>query len=163
MIQLLATRPSEETADAAAPLQETLVELMDLRLQAEQAHWASAGKGSKGIHVFLDQLIDQYHAWHDDLIERLGAIGASSDGRLSTVAAATPLELLPAGELSDRDVVTFFDEKIGREADRVRARLEPVEAVDPVSRDLLAGIARWLDTQGVILSASLAARRRRAG
>jgi hypothetical protein len=65
---------------------------------------------------------------------------ASPEGRIAILAAATSLELLPAGKLRDQDVVEFFDEKVALVADSVRARLEPV------SRDLLVGMVGGPDT-----------------
>ena len=48
-----ATRPAPSTADA---LQATLVELIDLSLQAKQAHWNVVGPAFKPVHEFLDEL-----------------------------------------------------------------------------------------------------------
>jgi starvation-inducible DNA-binding protein len=147
MTQLLATRPTGETAKVAKPLQETLVELIDLSLQAKQAHWNVVGPSFKAIHLFLDELTDQYRDWYDEVAERLAAIGVSPDGRIATVAAGTPLEPLPDGQLRDQDVLALFDELVTLVADRVRASLEPVGAHDLVSQDLLVGIAGGLDKQ----------------
>ena len=147
MTQLLATRPTGETAKVAKPLQETLVELIDLSLQAKQAHWNVVGPSFKAIHLFLDELTDQYRDWYDEAAERLAAIGVSPDGRTATVAAGTLLEPLPAGQLRDADVLAFFETRVTQVADRLRARLDPVGAHDLVSQDLLVGIAHGLDKQ----------------
>ena len=71
----------------------------------------------------------------------------SSVRHIATRAAATPLELLPAGDLGDHEVTEFFDYSIGRVADHVRTRLETAGTADPSSQDLLAGIAEELDGQ----------------
>jgi len=97
MTQLLQTDPTGDTAEVAKALQATLVELIDLSLQAKQAHWNVVGPSFKAIHLFLDELTDQYRDWYDEAAERLAAIGVSPDGRTATVAAGTPLEPLPAG------------------------------------------------------------------
>jgi starvation-inducible DNA-binding protein len=119
-------RPTEETAKAAESLQATLVELIDLSLQAKQAHWNLVGPSFGPIHLFLDELTDQYRDWYDEVAERLAAIGVSADGRIATVSAGTPLEPLPAGQLRDQD---------------------PIGAHDLVSQDLLASIGLGLDEQ----------------
>jgi len=147
MTQLLATRPTGNKAKVAEPLQATLVELVDLSLQAKQAHWNVVGPSFKAIHLFLDELTDQYRDWYDEVAERLAAIGVSPDGRIATVAAGTPLEPLPDGQLRDQDVLALFDELVTLVADRVRAGLEPVGAHDLVSQDLLVGIVGGLDKQ----------------
>ena len=140
-------RLTEETSKAAESLQATLVELIDLSLQAKQAHWNLVGPSFGPIHLFLDELTDQYRDWYDEVAERLAAIGVSADGRIATVSAGTPLEPLPAGQLRDQDVLAFFDARITLLADRVRARLDPIGAHDGVSQDLLASIVLGLDEQ----------------
>ena len=145
--QLPATDPTGEAAQVAESLQATLVELIDLSLHAKQAHWNLVGPSFGPIHLFLDELTDQYRDWYDEVAERLAAIGVSADGRIATVSAGTPLEPLPAGQLRDQDVLAFFDARGTLVADRVRARLDPIGAHDLVSQDLLASIGLGLDEQ----------------
>jgi starvation-inducible DNA-binding protein len=149
---LLPTRSTGD-AKAAESLQATLVELIDLSLQAKQAHWNLVGPSFGPIHLLLDELTDQYRDWYDEVAERLVASGVSADGRIATVSAGTPLEPLPAGQLRDQDVLAFFDAWVTLLADRVRARLDPIGAHDVVSRDLLASIVLGLDEQRLMLRA----------
>src|SRR5450759_3887627 len=127
MMQLLETHPTGETAKSAEPLQATLVELIDLSLQTKQAHWNVVGPSFKAIHLFLDELTDQYRDWYDEVAERLPAIGVSPDGR--------------------------FETRVTLVADRVRARLDPLGAHDLVSQDLLVGILHGLEKQRWMLRA----------
>ncbi len=153
MTQLLQTNPTGETAELAAPLQATLVELIDLSLQAKQAHWNVVGPGFRGIHLFLDELTDQFRDWYDEVAERLAAIGVSPDGRIASVAAGSPLEPLPAGQIRDQDVLALFDARLKLVADRVRGRLDPVGALDLASQDILVGIVQGLDKRGWMVRA----------
>ena len=153
MTQLLQTNPTGKTAAVAAPLQATLAELIDLSLQAKQAHWNIVGPGFRGIHLFLDEMTDQYRDWYDEVAERLAAIGVSPDGRIASVAAGSPLEALPAGQIKDQDVLALFDARLTLVADRVRARLDPLGEHDLVSQDLLVGIVHGLDKQRWMLRA----------
>jgi starvation-inducible DNA-binding protein len=142
-----------ETAEVAGSLQATLVELIDLSLQAKQAHWNVVGPGFRGIHLFLDELTDQLRDWYDEVAERLAAIGVSPDGRLARVAAETPLETLPAGQIKDQEVLALFDARLALVAGRVRGRLDPVGANDLASQDILVGIVQGLDKQDWMLRA----------
>jgi starvation-inducible DNA-binding protein len=155
MIPLLETSPAEATAEAASPLEETLVDILDLSLQAEQVHWSVNRSGSKRVHGLLDDLLAQNRRWQERLSARLGD---PSKDRLVSLAATTPLEFLPAGQLRDQDVVAFLDGRFTAVAERVRARLEPAGVHDPAARDLLAAIADGLDRQGWMLRAYLEAR-----
>jgi starvation-inducible DNA-binding protein len=153
MTQLLTTSPTGDTGKVAAPLQATLVELIDLSLQAKQAHWNIVGPGFGGIHLFLDKLTDQFRDWYDEVAERLAAIGVSPDGRTATVAASSSLEPLAAGQIRDQEVLALFDARLRLVADRIRARLEPVGEHDLVSQDLLIGIVQGLEKQDWMLRA----------
>ena len=155
MYLLLEHTTTQATAASVSPLEETLIDLLDLSLQAEQARRRFPGPGFRGIHLCLGQLVEQYRDWREEVVARLGTIGASSNGRIAALAAARPLELLPAGKLEDRDVIRFFDDRIAFLVGRVRAGLDTLGDRDQVSRDLLAGIAGWLEMQGVFLRAHL--------
>ena len=155
----LVTDQTEESAASVTPLEATLVDLLDLSIQAEQAHWALTGPGARGIHLCLNQLVDQYRDWHEEVVARLGDLGASTNGRIAALAAATPLELLPEGRLSDRAVVAFFLERIDRLVARVRARVAVLGDRDPVSHGLLVAIDAWLEMQAVFLRAQPSYRR----
>lgn len=156
MVQLLETRPAGDVSKTAEPLQATLVEMIDLSLQAKQAHWNVVGPSFRSIHLFLDEMTDQYRGWYDEVAERLAAIGVSPDGRTATLAAAAAIEPMPAGQLRDTDVVTLFDRRVSVVADRIRARLEPVGEHDLASQDILMGILEGLDKQRWMLRAHLA-------
>ena len=145
--------PGSATAAPPAILQATLIELIDLSLQAKQAHWNVVGPAFKAVHLFLDELTDQYRDWYDEVAERMTAIGAAPDGRSGTVSAGSPLEPLPAGQLRDADVLAAFDARVTLVADRVRGRLEPLGAEDPVSQDILTGILQGLEKQRWMLRA----------
>jgi starvation-inducible DNA-binding protein len=156
MPQLLQTNPSGQDVEVAGPLQATLVELIDLSLQAKQAHWNVVGQGFKGIHLFLDELTDEYRDWYDEVAERLAAIGVSPDGRTATVAATTTLRPLPEGQLQVKDVLASFDERVTHVADGVRTRLDLVGAHDLGSQDVLIGVLNGLEKQRWMLRAHLA-------
>jgi starvation-inducible DNA-binding protein len=151
MTRALNTVPRAEVAS----LEEAVVELIDLSIQAEQAHWTIAGRGSKSLQLFLNQLIDQASGWHDEVAQRLGITCTSAVRHIATRAAATPLELLPTGDLGDHDVAKFFDHSIGSVADRMRSRLDPLGKADPATQDLLRRIIDGLDQQVLMLRGKL--------
>jgi starvation-inducible DNA-binding protein len=153
--QLLETHASGEAAVTAEALQTTLIELIDLSLQAKQAHWNVVGPAFQAVHLFLDTLTDEYRLWYDEVAERLSAIGVSPDGRIATLGASK-IEQLPAGQLRDQDILGFFDKRIGAVASRIRTTLGPVGDHDLVSQGILLTIAQGLDKQRWMLRAHLA-------
>ncbi len=162
MTLLLETPMLAEAAHPALPIEETLVELLDLRLQAEHAHWRFDGTDAKWIHRFLDGLILQYRDWHHEVAAHLAVMCPSAELHVETIAAVTPLKLLPEGQLSGRDAVEFFGERVERVCNRVRARAEAIESQDPASGQLLDEIACELGDHGGMLRENLASRQRLA-
>ena len=145
--------PTRRATAVTRLLQDTLVELIDLSLQAKQAHWTVVGPGFRPLHVFLDELALQFRDWYDDVAERLVALEVAPDGRAPTVSATTPLDQLPLGPLTDRTVVMLFGERLTVVGDRVRERAAEIGDADLASQDLLVEVLRGLDKQRWMLRA----------
>jgi starvation-inducible DNA-binding protein len=131
----------------AVELQGMLVDLLDLTLIGKHAHWNIEGSHFRSLHHELDELVEDWRALSDEVAERAVTIGASPDGQVETIAGATELEPLPAGHLSDRQVVKAIADRLAGAAARTRQRLERVGADDPVTFDLLVGVAGKLEKQ----------------
>ena len=155
MAQLLQTRASGDDAVVAGALQMTLVELIDLSLQAKQAHWNVVGPSFQAVHLFLDTLTDEYRLAYDEVAERLAAIGVSPDGRIATLSSSK-IEQLPGGQLRDQDILDFFDKRIAGAADRIRSTIVPVGDRDLISQGMLMTIVQALDKQHWMLRANRA-------
>ena len=153
MIQAPARESTASPIDHAAELQATLAELIDLSLQAKQAHWNVVGPSFKPVHEFLDELTAEYRDWYDMVAERLTAIGRSPDGRSATVAGSTPLPALPAGPIADQAALAAFDERVTLVAASVRRRAEGLADLDLATQDLLIEILRGLEKQRWMLRA----------
>jgi starvation-inducible DNA-binding protein len=141
------------TSTTVGALQDSLVELIDLALQAKQSHWNVTGPAFKPLHEFLDEMTVEYRGWYDEVAERITALGGTPDGRATTVAAHTPLGQLPEGSLRDAELIPLFLERVETVASRIRERLEPVGESDLVTQDLLIGIVHGLDKQAWMLRA----------
>ena len=156
MTQALKPDYEVETLDEAQSLQATLVELIDLSLQAKQAHWNVVGPAFKPVHEFLDELTDAYRGWYDDVAERLTAIGVAPDGRVATVGETTTLERRDRRPDPRRiAVLTAMDRRVTMLAAQVRDAREPT-GEDLATQDLLIEILRGLEKQRWMIRAHLA-------
>ena len=153
MTQILDRPTAGSATDQATLLQQTLVELLELSLQAKQAHWNVVGPTFKPIHEFLDEMTDQYRGWYDDVAERLTAIGVAPDGRSQTIATALTFESLPTGALYTNIVGPLFDERISSLAARLHQRAADIGDTDLASQDLLVEILRGVEKQRWMLRA----------
>ncbi|WP_454301632.1 Dps family protein [Salana multivorans] len=136
-----------------ASLQQALVDLVDLSLQAKQAHWNVYGPQFRSVHLQLDEIVAELRLWSDDVAERLAALGEHPDGRAATVASTSAVEAYEAGSVASDKVVRQFAERLGTAADRIEGELPQLE-VDLPTQDLLTGIAFGLRKQAWMFNAS---------
>lgn len=133
--------------EVAKDLQATLVDLIDLALQAKQAHWNVTGSNFRSVHLQLDEMMTEYRAWSDLVAEREVAIGMSADGRAASVAGASVLPAFPDGTVDDRQVVELFVERLETAAGAFRERMNRLGETDPVSEDILIQILAGIEKQ----------------
>ena len=146
------------TNRVGADLQDTLVELIDLALQAKQAHWNVTGPVFLPLHEQLDALSAHLHAAADEVAERAVTIGYPPDGRSTTVALESPLPEMRDGLLADHAVVDLIVKALDIVTERVPARIERLAQLDPASEDLMIGVLRGLDKQRWMFEAQGAGR-----
>ncbi|MFI0368341.1 DNA starvation/stationary phase protection protein [Actinomadura sp. 1N219] len=132
---------------AGDALQGSLIDLIDLSLLAKQAHWNLTGRNFKVVHEHLDEIVALARGGQDDVAERAVAIGVNPDGRARTVADRTRLPQLEAGYLDDDKVVAAVTDVLAQIIARFRERITVTDEPDPVTQDLLIGIARELEKQ----------------
>lgn len=147
--------PDDQRKLVAEELQATLIELLDLTLQAKQAHWTVVGPRFRPLHLQLDEMVEAYRAWTDRVAERMSAVGIWPDGRVRTVTEGTPFAEVPEGAIEDDEVVRLFVERVGEAAGRVRRRVERLE-VDLVSQEVLLEVLSGLEEQLWMLQAQQA-------
>ena len=131
------------TSTLATDLQDTLVELIDLSLQAKHYHWNVTGQEFRGVHLHLDEITDAVRLWYDDVAERLATLDVAPDGRLSTVASATPLASPTAGWQPDAEAVAAMQQRLEEVAARINTRAGAIED-DLVTQGILLEISGGL-------------------
>lgn len=121
----------------SAHLQQVLVDMIELHLQAKQAHWNVVGTNFRDLHLQLDELVDFAREGSDTIAERLRALDAAADGRSDTVAATTTLPTFPAYERSTADVVDLIAIRIYAAVETLRDVHDAVDEEDPTTADIL--------------------------
>jgi starvation-inducible DNA-binding protein len=121
----------------AADLQHILVDLIELHLQAKQAHWNVIGSNFRDLHLQLDELVDAAREGSDTIAERMRALDAVPDGRSDTVAATTSLPQFPADELNTAEVVELITTRTYATVETFRTVHDAVDAEDPSTADIL--------------------------
>ncbi len=147
--------PADQQA-VAERLQPLVVDLVELGLTGKQLHWNVVGDRFKSVHEHLDELVDQYRLWSDDVAERLTSIGVAPDGRVQRVAGDSPEDPAPESWTHQTEVIEVMANRVEAVARRTRARLEGLGDTDVASEDLLIEILDGLEMQLWMLSAQLA-------
>jgi starvation-inducible DNA-binding protein len=128
-------------------LQPMLVDMIDLQITGKQLHWNVVGDNFKTVHEHLDEVVDEYRTWADDLAERMTSLGIAPDGRIQRVAGDSPADPAPEGWTHQTDVVAEITDRIEVVAKATRKRLEGLGDVDLASEDLLIEILNGLEMQ----------------
>ncbi|MCS7468796.1 DNA starvation/stationary phase protection protein [Stieleria sp. ICT_E10.1] len=124
-----------------ALLQHNLVNLVDLALLMKQAHWNVFGPNFRSIHLQLDEIIATVRDSSDEVAERIAALGVAADGRSCTVAADSDLTDYPREFVDVKQSIALVADATKTTIDSLRAAIEKLGDLDPVSEDLLIAIA----------------------
>lgn len=126
-------------------LEGALIDLIDLTLQAKQAHWNLLGRHFRSLHLQLDDVVASARAHSDTVAERAIALGVNPDGRVQTVAERTELTPLEAGYIQDDKAVAAFVERLSAVVGRMRKRVQETADPDPVTQDILITVTADLE------------------
>jgi starvation-inducible DNA-binding protein len=140
----------------AAYLDDMLVDLVTLSLNAKQAHWHVTGPAFLPVHEQLDVLATDVRDWADAVAERSITLGVPVDGRPSAIGATNALKELPYGFLTDVEAVSEIGHQVADVADRIRGRLDFLGETDPLTQDLAIEVARGLEKHLWMLRAQVA-------
>jgi starvation-inducible DNA-binding protein len=145
---------TEARLAAGRELQELLVDLVDLSLQAKQAHWNLIGGRFRSIHQQMDDLASTARDRSDQVAERLLALGVTADGRAATVARDSRLSPFPEGRIEDKQAIELMIERLLEAVHSARRRLGLLGENDPVSQDLVIEIIADLEKHLWMLQAT---------
>lgn len=126
-------------------LEGALIDLIDLSLQAKQAHWNLIGRHFRSLHLQLDDVVASARTHSDTVAERAITLGVNPDGRVQTVAERTELTPLEAGYLQDDKAVAAFVERLSAIVGRMRKRVQETADPDPVTQDILITVTADLE------------------
>lgn len=130
------------TGDA---LQGAVVDLVDLSLQAKQAHWNITGRNFRSLHLHLDEVVSVARAHTDTCAERAVAIGVTPDGRATTVSEQAKAPRVDPGWVQDDKVIAAFVDILASIGERFRERIRETTETDPVTENILEEIVQDIE------------------
>ncbi|MFD3454955.1 Dps family protein [Streptomyces sp. NPDC058691] len=139
------TLSEEARTTVGEALQHTVADLIDLSLVAKQVHWNVYGPRFRSVHLQLDDVVTTARTYADTVAERSAAIGVPPDGRAGTVARSSLVDEVHDGWIQDAKVVDVMIAALEAVIRRVRDGIESTGKADPVSQDILIGLAAELE------------------
>ena len=138
--------PAEKRSFLAQLLNERLADLIDLQLQAKQAHWNVKGPNFIALHKLFDDVAEEVEEYIDTAAERVVALGGTAEGTVAVVGQRTKLPAYPLDITNGRDHVEAFSTALAAAGKAVRAAIDrATELGDADTSDLLTGVSRGLD------------------
>lgn len=138
--------PVAQRERLASLLNDRLADLIDLGLQAKQAHWNVKGPQFIALHELFDGVAEEAQGFIDDVAERIVALGGTADGTVGGVAKRTKLPAYSTTISAGRDHVNALSTALATVGKSVRAAIDQsTELGDADTADLFTGISRDID------------------
>lgn len=138
--------PAESRSAVADLLNERLADLIDLQLQAKQAHWNVKGPHFIGLHELFDSVAEALEGSVDEIAERITSLGGIAEGTVGAVGKRTALAAYSLKLKAGRDHVEALSTAIALAGKLVRESIDKADGLDDAdTADLLTGVSRLLD------------------
>ena len=137
---------AEKRTALAQILNERLADLIDLGLQAKQAHWNVKGPTFIALHELFDGVAEETEEFVDTVAERIVALGGIAEGTVGVVGKRTKLPAYPVNITSGRDHVEALSTALATVGKSVRAAIDrATELGDADTADLFTEVSRGID------------------
>jgi starvation-inducible DNA-binding protein len=123
-----------------------LADVIDLELQAKQAHWNVKGPNFMGLHELFDTVAASAATFKDGIAERAVMLGGVAVGTAQAVVERTTLPPYPANAQDWKTHVDGVSSALAKFGTALRQAIEDADELDDaVTADLFTGIAHDVD------------------
>ena len=133
------------TLGVAEYLEPVVIDLTALALEGKQAHWHVRGANFIAVHELLDTVVDHARAGSDQTAERIAALGLPLDARTAAVAQRTTVPAVRSGFQPSGLLIEDMVKAIDAALVTLRAAIDGLGDLDPVSEDIAIGITDQLE------------------
>jgi DNA-binding ferritin-like protein len=138
-------KSDEERRRSIKGLQQLTVDLLALHNMYKEAHWDLTGPLFLPLHEYYQRQADFYIQQADLFAERVLQLGASVDGRFTTIARTTKLAALPGGYLTDDHSIKLLLDRVTVLQEEIYELIGATEASDPPTSNRLQDLAHAVD------------------
>ena len=139
-------QPESRRVAVVALLNVQLADVIDLGLQAKQAHWNVKGPQFAALHALFDEVRETLDGLADELAERAVQLGGVARGTLQALAKDSRLEAYPLEAFAGGEHVWALSAALARVAQTSREAIRAAEKTgDAVTVDVFTEVTRGLD------------------
>jgi starvation-inducible DNA-binding protein len=127
-------------------LNQQLADVLDLGLQAKQAHWNVKGPHFIGLHELFDKVAEELEEFTDGIAERAVELGGVALGTVQVIAKESSLGAYPLTISSGREHVAALSAALAKFGASTRTAIDTAgKAGDADTADLFTEVSRGVD------------------
>lgn len=127
-------------------LNQNLADVLDLGLQAKQAHWNVKGPQFIALHELFDKFAEELEEFSDDIAERAVALGGTALGTSEVIFKQSRLRAYPTNLAAGSAHVAALANALAQFGKSARAAMDEATRLgDADTADLFTGISRGVD------------------
>jgi starvation-inducible DNA-binding protein len=139
-------QPESRRVAVVSLLNRQLADLLDLGLQAKQAHWNVKGPQFASLHALFDEVAGEVGELADELAERTVALGGVALGTSQAIARDTRLPAYPVDVFDGADHLWALSAALSQFAHATREAIDVADSAgDAGSTDVLTQVSRAVD------------------
>lgn len=138
--------PLKVRKEMVALLNARLADVIDLGIQAKQAHWNVKGMEFMQLHELFDKLAECAYEWTDTIAERAVALGGIAEGTVEAVGKATTLARYPLTITDGKAHVERLTAALATFGEQLRSAIDRADELeDKGTADVFTEIVRGAD------------------
>jgi len=127
-------------------LNQELADVLDLGLQAKQAHWNVKGPHFIGLHELFDKVAEELEELTDDMAERAVELGGVALGTIQIISKKSRLSSYPLDLASGQKHVAALSSALANCGASTRRAIDTAsKAGDADTADLFTEVSRGID------------------
>src|SRR5213593_3258724 len=119
--------PEESRRKMIELLNQHLADVLDLGLQAKQAHWNVKGPSFIALHELFDKVADELEDFTDDIAERAVQLGGVALGTVQAVSRSSRLAAYPLELASGKEHVAALSSALARFGATARSAIDTAD------------------------------------
>lgn len=138
--------PEKTRREMIELLNQHLADVLDLGLQAKQAHWNVKGPNFFALHELFDKVADEVEELTDEIAERAVQLGGVALGTVQAVSKNSRLPAYPLDLASGQGHVAALSGTLAKFGATTRTAIDRADkAGDADTADLFTEVSRGLD------------------